>query len=97
MKPICAFCTHQQSDYRGGVQCGAARYHNSGDGYGPSKGGAACVHDSDLGDRFAPRTGAEIDLANLSSMANRQRDELLEAQETIRELQRRLIAVANAP
>jgi len=97
MKPICNFCTHQQSDYHGGVQCGATSYTRTSDGYGPFKQGAVCVHDSDLKDQFAPRTGAEINLANLSSMANRQRDELLEAKETIRKLQLRLITVDKSP
>jgi hypothetical protein len=96
MRPICDLCTHQESDNRGGVRCGATRYRYDSEGYGPSKEGAACIHDDDLKDHFAPRTGNEIDIRNMSAMKHNQYVELCAAKERIRALELRLITVEKA-
>jgi hypothetical protein len=92
MKAICDFCAHQESNPRGGVRCGRASYSHN-DGYGPFKGGAACVHDEDLFDLFEPRTGAEISVRNLAATFDHQRDELMRARDEINQLKARLTRV----
>lgn len=93
MNKICDFCAHQTQTMRGGVDCGKASYSSSNDGYGPFKNGAQCIHDEDLKDYFEPRTGAEIDVRNMASQINRQRDELMKARDRIAKLESRLIDV----
>jgi hypothetical protein len=93
MNKICDFCTHQRDGSDGKVECGAAKYHSPNDGYGPFKYGATCQFDGDLKPLFEPRTGAEIDIQNMSSVINRQRNELMVARDTISKLQARLIKV----
>jgi len=94
MKPICDFCTHQKTGVNGrGVGCGKAYIHTDEDGYGEFKHGAACAHDDDLTDHFSARSGAEISVRNMTSIIERQGEELMKARDTISKLQERLIRV----
>lgn len=92
MKQICNFCTSQQDDGKGGVQCGMPKYKYNG-GYGPFKQGCLCVHDDDLIDGFAQRTGEEINIRNLSAAKKRDYDTILKLNVEIQELKRRLTKV----
>jgi hypothetical protein len=93
MKVICDFCHLQESDYRGGVRCGAAKYESK-DGYGPFKGGALCVHDSDLTDKFQPQEDKpRVNVRNLSSLNGRLAEERDDGRQRIAILESRLISI----
>jgi hypothetical protein len=92
MKTICDSCTHQQSDGKGGVQCGATDYSYNG-AYGPFKQGCVCVHDVDLIDKFAPRTGDESEIKKMSSLCERRGREITALRYEVSVLKERLTGV----
>jgi hypothetical protein len=93
MNPICDGCVNQKSDGKGGVNCGKAQYHNSGDGYGEFKHGSNCVYDVDLQILFKARTGEETEVRNLSSMVSRQRDKIQQLEYEKGQLEQSLISI----
>ena len=52
MNDVCYACANQEMDRDGDLQCGAADYKMTSDGYGPFKTGPVCVHDADTKDLF---------------------------------------------
>lgn len=92
MNKICDFCSNQDDDNQGGVQCRLAEYTYN-EGYGPFKQGSCCIYDSDLSNRFEPRTGEEISVKNMSVMLESERKKARGLDEKVRKLEQRLINV----
>lgn len=95
MKPICNFCKNQENSvvWEGKVQCGAAKYRTTSDGYGPFKDGAVCVHDADLSDKFESRKEGEGPIVRMSKLLADQEKEISAMRDEIFTLKERLTKI----
>lgn len=87
----CASCSKLESDWNGGLRCGAAQYRYN-EGYGPFKQGAVCKHDLDLKDHFVGGENAK-ELEELSRRVKTLQSEKQQAMYEAAELRRRLTKV----
>ena len=92
MNPVCNGCAFQYTDGRGGVQCDKA-YYESSPGYGNFLRGHNCIHDSGLENLFKPREEDNREVQNMSSMLERQKDEIHQLRSEKEQLEQRLILI----
>lgn len=92
MNPVCNGCEFQDTNGSGGVQCGKAHYESS-PGYGNFLRGHNCINDSGLENLFKPRKEDNREVHNMSSMLERQKDEIYQLKYEKGQLEERLIKI----